>query len=175
MTQAKTAENNRLVERNTELESTFKDISSLSGAAKGKKLTKSEEDDLLTRAKELLFEKTKICKKQELQLEALNNQVLATKDVLDITKDMLNLRNIENDHLQSRLESMELRAKNEKDRYLLTEKKLTISKQKEAELTREYETQRNIFKDLRSTYEMKIELLTKQLKTAKAEPVADVE
>lgn len=157
------------------MESTFKDISSLSGAGKGKKLTKSEEDDLLTRAKELLFEKTKICKKQELQLEALNNQVLATKDVLDITKDMLNLRNIENDHLQSRLESMDLRVKAEKDRYLLTEKKLTISKQKEAELTREYETQRNIFKDLRSTYEMKIELLTKQLEAAKEKPAADVE
>lgn len=173
--QAKTAENNRLVERNNELESNFKDISSLSGAAKGKKLTKSEEDDLLTRAKELLFEKTKICKKQELQLEALNNQVLATKEVLDITKDMLNLRNIESDHLQSRFESMELRIKNEKDRYLLTEKKLAISKQKEAELTREYENQRNIFKDLRSTYEKKIELLTKQLEAQKEKPAAEEE
>lgn len=158
------------MERNNELESNFKDISSLSGAAKGKKLTKSEEDDLLTRAKELLFEKTKICKKQELQMEALNNQVLAIKDVLDVTKEMLNLRNIESDHLQSRFESMELRAKNEKDRYLLTEKKLAISKQKEAELTREYETQRNIFKDLRSTYEMKIDLLTKQLESEKQKP-----
>lgn len=172
--QAKTAEANRLIERNNELESNFKDISSLSGSTKGKKLTKSEEDDLLTRAKELLFEKTKICKKQELQLEALNEQVLATKDVLDITKDMLNLRNIESDHLQSRFESMELRVKNEKDRYLLTEKKLTISKQKEAELTREYENQRNIFKELRTTYEKKIELLTKQLDAQKQKAVAEV-
>lgn len=173
--QAKTAEANRLIERNNELESNFKDISSLSGSTKGKKLTKSEEDDLLTRAKELLFEKTKICKKQELQMEALNNQLLATKDVLDITKDMLNLRNIESDHLQSRFESMELRVKFEKDRYLLTEKKLTISKQKEAELTREYENQRNIFKELRSTYEKKIELLTKQLETQKQKAGAEVE
>lgn len=160
-----------MLERNNELERSFKEISSLGG---GKKLTKAEEDDILMRAKELLFEKTKICKKQELQLEALNNQVLATKDVLDITKDMLNLRNIESDHMQSRLESMELRVKNEKDRYLLTEKKLAISKQKEAELTREYEAQRNIFKDLRSTYELKIELLTKQLESQKQKAAADV-
>lgn len=134
-----------MIQRNNELESNFKDISSLSGV-KGKKLNKSDEDNLLTRAKELLFEKTKICKQQELQLDALNKQILATKDVLDITKDMLNLRNIENDHLQSSLESMGLRAKSEKDRYLLTEKKLGISKMKETELQREYETQRNIFK-----------------------------
>lgn len=172
--QAKTAEANRLIERNNELENNFKDISSLSGATKGKKLSKSEEDDLLTRAKELLFEKTKICKKQELQLEALNEQVLATKDVLDITKDMLNLRNIESDHLQSRFESMELRVKIEKDRYLLTEKKLNISKQKEVELTREYENQRNIFKELRATYEKKIEVLTKQLEAQKEKAVAEV-
>lgn len=120
----------------------MKDLSAFSGKGKNK----SEDDDLLTRAKELLFEKTKICKKQELQLEALNNQIIANKDVLDITKDMLNLKNIENDHLESRLESMKLRVKHENDRYVLTEKKLKLSKQKEEALTKEYETQRNIFK-----------------------------
>lgn len=135
-----------MVERNRELECNLKDISTLSGNIKGKGSSKADDDDMLTRAKELLFEKTKICKKQELQLEALNNQVIATKDVLDITKDMLNLKNIENDHMQSRLDSMLDRVKNEKDRYLLTEKKLALSKQKEAALTMEYEAQRGIFK-----------------------------
>lgn len=139
---AKNEENARLIERNKELESILKDLSAFSG--KGK--SKSDDDDTLTRAKELLFEKTKICKKQELQLAALNEQIAANKDVLDITKDMLNLKNIENDHLESRLESMKLRVKNENDRYLLVEKKLNLSKQKEISLTKEYETQRNIFK-----------------------------
>lgn len=125
------------------MDSILKDLSSFSGKNKTKS---DDDDDTLLRAKELLFEKVKISKKQELQLEALNNQIAANKDVLDITKDMLNLKNIENDHLQSRLESMKLRVKSENDRYLLTEKKLTISKQKEASLTKEYETQRNIFK-----------------------------
>lgn len=118
----------------------------MSGSIKGKGANKADDDDMLTRAKELLFEKTKVCKKQELQLEALNSQVEATKEVLEITKDMLNLRNIENDHMQSRLESLQERAKCEKDRYLLVEKKFALAKQGEIALTREYENQRNIFK-----------------------------
>lgn len=155
-----------LVERNKELEKNFKDLSSLN-VGKGKNAGKSDDDDMLTRAKELLFEKTKLCKNQEMQLEALKNQMIATKEVLEINKDMLNLRNIENDHLQSQLDSMKLRVKAEKDRYQLTEKKLQVSKKKETDLGREYETQRGIFKDLRSAYEAKINLLNKQLDVAK--------
>lgn len=142
----KNQENNRLVERNRELECNLKDISSLSGHIKGKGANRADDDDMLTRAKELLFEKTKICKKQELQLEALSSQCAATKEVLEITKDMLNLKNIENDHMQSRLESLQERAKCEKDRYLLVEKKFALAKQREDAFTREYENQRNIFK-----------------------------
>lgn len=144
--QLKNQENNRLVERNRELECNLKDISSFSGHIKGKGGNKADDDDMLTRAKELLFEKTKVCKKQELQLEALNSQVAATKEVLEITKDMLNLKNIENDHMQSRLESLQERAKCEKDRYLLVDKKLTLANQREIAFTREYQNQRNIFK-----------------------------
>lgn len=143
---AKIQENARLLERNRELETNLKEISSLSGLNKNKGSNKSDDEDLLTRAKELLFEKTKICKNLENQLEALNNQVDATKEVLDITKSMLNLKNIENDHLQSRIESMELRIKGERDRFILSEKKLVLSKQKEFALTKEYDTQRGIFK-----------------------------
>lgn len=142
----KAQEKNRLVERNRELECNLKDISSLSGSIKGKGANKADDEDMLTRAKELLFEKTKVCKKQELQLEALNHQVAATKEVLEITKDMLNLKNIENDHMQSRLESLQERAKCEKDRYILAEKMLALAKQKEVAFTKEYETQRDIFK-----------------------------
>lgn len=125
------------------MEGVIKDLSAFSGKGKNKL---DDDDDTLVRAKELLFEKVKIGKKQEMQMQALNNQIVANKDVLDITKDMLNLKNIENDHLQSRLESMKLRVKNEHERFLLTEKKLNIAKQKEISLTSEYETQRNIFK-----------------------------
>lgn len=156
-----------MIQRNNELEQNFKDLCSLNPNNKSKGAGKSDDEDLLMRAKELLFEKTKICKKQEMQMEALNNQIVATKDVLDITKDMLNLRNIENDHLQSRLDAMAQRANAEKERTHLTEKKLVICQKKESDLSREYETQRDIFKELRSAYESKIELLNKQLETMK--------
>lgn len=142
--QAKTAENEKLNARNVDLESNLKDLGLL--ASKGKKATKAEDDDLLTRARELLFEKTKICKKQEQQLEALNNQVDATKDVLEITKDMLNLRNIESDHQQSRIDSMILKLKLERDRRYLLEKKLAATKQVEDALRKEYDIQSGIFK-----------------------------
>lgn len=130
--------------RNIDLENNFKEISSLT--SKGKKATKADDDDLLTKARELLFEKTKICKKQEMQLEALNNQVDATKDVLEITKDMLNLRNIESDHQQSRIDSMILKLKLERDRRILLEKKLEATKQVEDALRKEYDIQSGIFK-----------------------------
>lgn len=140
----KTAENERLTSRNSELENSLKELGAIT--AKGKKPTKAENDDLLTRARELLFEKTKICKQQELQLEALNNQVDATKEVLEITKDMLNLRNIESDHQQARLDSMALKCKAERDRFNLTEKKLVNAKQMEDQLRKEYQLQNGIFK-----------------------------
>lgn len=62
--QDKNKENERLNERNKELEGILKDLSAFCGKGKNK----SDDDDTLTRAKELLFEKTKICKKQELQV-----------------------------------------------------------------------------------------------------------
>jgi len=161
----KTAENERVITRNSELESSLKELGALT--TKGKKPTKAENDDLLTRARELLFEKTKICKQQELQLEALNNQVDATKDVLEITKDMLNLRNIEADHQQARLDSLQLKCKAERDRFNLAEKKLAMAKQMELHLRKEYLVQSGIFKDLRDAYEAKIEILTRRIDEAK--------
>lgn len=137
----KTEENDILTKRNLELEKSLKDLAFLSS---GK--DKSEDDDMLTRAKELLFEKTKICKNQELQLEALNNQTSATREMLDITKDMLNLRNIESDHNLSRIESMENRLKCEKERNKLIEKKLALVQMKEQSVRKEYEVQKSIFK-----------------------------
>lgn len=118
----------------------------LSIGGKGKNANKAQDDDVLLRAKELLFEKTKICKKLELQMEALSNQVVATKDALDITKSMLNLKNIENDHLLSRVEAMQSRVKCERDRSSLMEKKFNVARQKETALTKEYDLQRGIFK-----------------------------
>lgn len=113
---------------------------------KGNKSTSNNDDDILTQAKTLLFEKTKICKQQEQQLAALKTQVEATKEVLTVTKEMLCLRNIENDHTQARLETLDLKLRNERARQELTEKKAQTSQKMYADLRAEYDVQSNIFK-----------------------------
>lgn len=100
----------------------------------------------MTQAKTLLFEKTKICKQQEQQLAAYKAQVEATKEVLQVTKDMLCLRNIEHDHTEARLDTMDLKLKNERARQVLSDKKLEVSKKMYADLRAEYDIQSNIFK-----------------------------
>lgn len=134
------AENERLKRQVVELEN--KQPSTVAG--KGKK--NKQEDDVLAKAKLLLFEKTKVCKQQEQQLKALKNQMDATKDVLDITKEMLNLRNAENLHFQSRFDTMELRLKNERDRLEITGKKLDLSQKMYNDIKSEYDIQSEIFK-----------------------------
>lgn len=94
----------------------------------------------------MLFEKTKICKQQEQQLAAYKAQVEATKEVLQVTKDMLCLRNIEHDHTEARLDTMDLKLKNERARQVLSDKKLEVSKKMYADLRAEYDIQSNIFK-----------------------------
>lgn len=107
---------------------------------------------MLTRAKELLFEKTKICKNQELQIEALNQQISSLKEVVNITKDLLDIRNLETKHLQEKLEGMESKIACEKERHELMNKKLERMIEMNGEVKREYETQLVLFKALREKY-----------------------
>lgn len=146
----------------------FVSAASTCKSAKAAKNATAGRDDILTQAKALLFEKTKICKQQEQQLAALRTQVEATKDVLTVTKEMLCLRNIENDHTQARLETIDLKLKTERARQALTEKKLATQQKLYTDLRSEYDLQSEIFKQLRSTYEGKIAVLSKQLEAAKA-------
>lgn len=43
----------------------------------------------------MIFDKTKMVKNQELQIEALTTQVQSLKDINQITKDLLEIRNSE--------------------------------------------------------------------------------
>ncbi|XP_037029219.1 sporulation-specific protein 15 [Bradysia coprophila] len=156
------AENERLKRQLVELEN------KQPGAVAGKGKKNKQEDDVLAKAKLLLFEKTKVCKQQEQQLKALKNQMDATKDVLEITKEMLNLRNAENLHFQSRFDTMELRLKNERDRLEITTKKLALSQKMYNDIKSEYDIQSEIFKELRKGYEEKIKLLDNQIETMKS-------
>lgn len=125
-----------------------KEIHALKNRSESDELKKMrlKHEDLLTKAKDLLFEKTKVNKQQEMKIEALENQIVQLKEVVQITKDMLEIRNSEAKHLNQRFETIELRLKAEKDRQGLMEKKLDISQQLYADLKKEYDLQSGLFK-----------------------------
>ncbi|XP_053945473.1 trichohyalin [Anastrepha ludens] len=158
-------ENEQLKRKNTQLEQSLKQSVMLGGVDAPK--SRQEQEELLLKAKTLLFEKTKVCKQQEQQIEVLKTQVDAMKDVVQVTKDMLNLKNAECDHMQVRLEKSQQWIKAEKDKCTITEKKLDISKGVYDKLRAEYDIQSKIFKDLKEVYEQKIQVLSAALEEAK--------
>lgn len=112
--------------------------------------TKSEET--LTKAKSMLFEKTKVIKNQELQIEALHQQTASLKDVVRITKDLLEIRNLEAKQLETKIKCMEDKVNAEKERHDLMHKKLETMIRFNGDLKREYETQLCLFSALRERY-----------------------
>ncbi|KAH8417631.1 hypothetical protein KR222_003040 [Zaprionus bogoriensis] len=158
-------ENERLKRRVANLEQSLKQSVMLGGTDAPK--SRQEQEELLLKAKTLLFEKTKVNKQQEQQIAVLKNQVESVKDVLQVTKDMLQLKTTECEHTQARLEKSQLWIKAEQEKCALTEKKLVISKGVYDKLRAEYDTQSKIFKDLKSAYEQKLKVLTIALEEAK--------
>ncbi|XP_065169425.1 uncharacterized protein [Atheta coriaria] len=110
-------------------------------------------EELLTKAKSIIFEKVKTCKNQELQIEALNAQVTSLKDVVSITKNLLEIRNLEVTHLQDQINAMNGKIECEKERQELVHKKLEKMIRMNADLKREYETQLVLFNALRDRYQ----------------------
>ncbi|XP_077286229.1 uncharacterized protein LOC143911269 isoform X2 [Arctopsyche grandis] len=120
---------------------------------------KKQHDELLTKARGMIFDKTKMIKNQELQIEALTSQVSSLKDVIRITKDLLGIRNLEVTHLQERLEIMDLKIQSEKERHALMAKKIETGTKLNETLKTEYQTQLYLFRDLKSKYEEKFKAL----------------
>lgn len=113
---------------------------------------KNRSEDMLTRAKEVIFEKTKVIKNQELQIEALLQQVASLKEVVAITKDLLEIRNVETKHLQDKLDCMESKINLEKEKQELVRTKLERMVAMNTDLKREYEAQLCLFNALREKY-----------------------
>ncbi|KAH8332355.1 hypothetical protein KR074_001752 [Drosophila pseudoananassae] len=158
-------ENERLKKKVVQLEQSLKQSVMLGGTDAPK--SRQEQEELLLKAKTLLFEKTKVNKQQEQQISVLKHQVETVKDVLQVTKDMLQLKTNECEHTQARLEKSQLWIKAEQDKCALTEKKLAISKSVYDKLRAEYDTQSKIFKELKSAYEQKVKVLSLALEEAK--------
>ena len=108
--------------------------------------------DAVTCASGVIFEKTKLCKNQELQIEALTQQVGSLKEIVSITKDMLEIRNMEVKQLQDQLDCMELKFVAEKDRHALIHAKLDRMVKLNTELKTEYEKQLALFSELQKRY-----------------------
>lgn len=129
--------------------------------------TRQDQEELLLKAKTLLFEKTKVNKQQELQISTLKDQVDAMKDVVQVTKDMLNLKTAECEHMQERLDKSQLWIKAEKDKCIITEKKLAISKSVYDKLKTEHELQTKIHRELKEIYEQKLKVLNATIEKLK--------
>ncbi|XP_045467533.1 protein hook homolog [Harmonia axyridis] len=115
-------------------------------------MLKMKSTDTLTKAKSVIFENTKMIKNQELQIEALNQQVESLRDVVKITKELLEIRNLETDQLEAKIHCMEEKHKAEKERHDLMHKRLEQMIRHNGDLKREYETQLCLFKALRERY-----------------------
>lgn len=113
---------------------------------------KIQSEGILTKAKSMIFENTKIIKNQELQLEALGQQNESLKDVVRITKDLLEIRNLEVKQLEGKINTMEEKVKAEKTRQDLLHQKLETMIRHNGELKREYEAQLCLFNALRERY-----------------------
>ncbi|KAJ0178001.1 hypothetical protein K1T71_006874 [Dendrolimus kikuchii] len=120
---------------------------------------KQQHEELLSKARGMIFDKTKMVKNQELQIEALTTQVQSLKDINLITKDLLEIRNSEVKAMEERLQAMEARFKAEKDRYGLVLQRAQTSSNINDDLRKEYETQLAIFKELREKYELRVQAL----------------
>ncbi|CAH0553578.1 unnamed protein product [Brassicogethes aeneus] len=113
---------------------------------------KSKSEETLTKAKGIIFEKMKIIKNQELQLDAMHQQSDSLKDVVRITKDLLEIRNLEVKQLENKMQCMEDKIRAEKERQDLMHKKLETMIRHNGELKREYEAQLILFQSLRKKY-----------------------
>lgn len=139
------SDNDKLRKRIQHLEQLLNQSVMLGGSEMSPK-SKQEQEELLLRAKSLLFEKTKVNKQQEQQIEMLKTQAIALKDVAKVSKDMLSLKITECEHAEARLEQHAARIKAEQNKCALLEKKLQISKTVYDKLKSEYEIQSQIFK-----------------------------
>lgn len=111
-------------------------------------------NDIVTQAKSVIFEKTKVCKNQELQIDALKEQVKSLKEIVTISKDMLDIRNLEVKQLQEKLNCMDLKFTAERDRHNLMNKKLDRMIEINADLKAEYDRQLLTFSALQKAYDL---------------------
>ncbi|CAG2058349.1 unnamed protein product [Timema podura] len=106
----------------------------------------------------LIEDKTKLCANQERQIKALTHQVSSLREVVSITKDLLNIRNLEMERLQREVDCVQEKIAIERER----QNKLGLAAKLNENLKDEYKNQLTLFQNLREKYEEKVMMLTKE-------------
>lgn len=110
----------------------------------------------------LLKEKTDLSINLDRQNSALISQAKSLKDVISITKDLLGIRNMEVEHLQADLDSMQEAIKAERNRHNTAVQHLTEAMGLNDKLKSEYLTQMDLFEKLKEKYTEKVVILTRE-------------
>ncbi|XP_015180733.1 PREDICTED: tropomyosin-like [Polistes dominula] len=125
-------------------------------------VTLTELKNKLTETIMQLEDRGVIMANQEKQINALNIQVSTLKEVVAITRDLLQIRNKEVKHLQAEVDNMEARIAEEREKHNSMMSRMDDAVRLNSDLKKEYETQLNLFKDLRIKYDEKITLLSEE-------------
>lgn len=121
-----------------------------------------ELQEFMVKLIELLKEKTNLSANLERQNSALSNQAKSLRDVIAITKDLLNIRNMEVEHLHVDMAAMDKNIKDERERNNLAIQRLTEAMSLNDKLKKEYLNQMELFGKLRDKYNEKVALLMKE-------------
>uniref|UniRef100_A0A0A9Y0D0 Sorting nexin-4 n=1 Tax=Lygus hesperus TaxID=30085 RepID=A0A0A9Y0D0_LYGHE len=121
-----------------------------------------ELQEFMVKLIELLREKTNLSANLERQNTALTSQAKSLRDVINITKDLLNIRNMEVDHLHVDMGAMEKCIKEERERHNMAVQRLSEAMSLNDRLKQEYLNQMELFGKLRDKYNEKVMFLTKE-------------
>ncbi|KAF6206265.1 hypothetical protein GE061_017494 [Apolygus lucorum] len=121
-----------------------------------------ELQEFMVKLIELLREKTNLSANLERQNTALTSQARSLRDVINITKDLLNIRNMEVEHLHVDMGAMEKSIREERERHNVAVSRLSEAMTLNDKLKKEYLNQMELFGKLRDKYNEKVMILTKE-------------
>ncbi|CAH0394097.1 unnamed protein product [Bemisia tabaci] len=111
---------------------------------------------------DMLKEKHILCINLDKQNKALTTQTESLKEITNITKDLLNIRNMEVGHLKEDMEKLQGKITQERERQKLMLNKMDTASTLNDKLKTEYHTQMNLFQTLKDKYEQRVNALIRE-------------
>ncbi|XP_050520519.1 uncharacterized protein LOC126893971 [Daktulosphaira vitifoliae] len=157
--------NGSMIEEIGDLEEILKDVSQMSH--EDMKRQNRNLQKFLVKVIDLLKEKTDRCSTQEKHIEALTLQTKSLKEVVQITKHMLEIRNTEVNHMSEDLESLQAKINDERNRHGAIIEKMNQAAKLNDELRAEYKQQSERFEKMRVKYDERFNIITEENKILK--------